>query len=334
MDFFLPTDSSVIENVPNAVRFQSRFDKVFPPSQLLVNCNFDSGNYMAQFKKKRNTTTQANEFLIFDKLTNDLNYPILIQTKEDAEVFSSNSKTIIYFGSSQQKPGTRVFPLDSLFRTLKTDTFVLTGLPDRVDYGALGTYELKFENFWHECKDNSEENCGPFEIDEYTNQQWNKTQCHEIKNLRLCELCFLQFFMLDAKKGKVIDRCQNGQSPNGLSVIKCTNECPRIRFMPNETKWSRQKYEEVFSGYTLCQSARKVTDYCHMNGTMKYYDDSQSSGLLTPDTSGTIFLFFYLRDENSADLNYEDNSNKTWKLKCVFIKMGWLYRKNDKENIY
>ena len=285
LDFYLPSAANIVENVPNAVRFHSRFFKQHPESQFLVNCNFDCGNYTAEFR----TDYPINDLLVFDELTNDLVYPILIQRKEDADLLSNDSRKIVYFGSSQRKPGTRVFPLDSLLRTIKLTTFVLPDLPDRVDYGALGTYEIKFKHFWHECEFEPKQNCGPFKIDQDTNDQWSQKQCHKLKNMRLCELCFLQFYSQDAKTGKVTKRCQNKQSPNGLDVIKCTNECPRIRFMVNETEWSRQKYEEVFSGYTLCQSARKVTDYCHMNGTMKYYDDSQSSGLLTPDTSGTTF---------------------------------------------
>ena len=292
MDFVLLGERSFIRNVHQNVRFRLSNLWYYTDQRMFSKCNFDF-DYTIVFN--HNTKGQDGfyrmdkiEYLIFDGMANKIVYPVMIQTEEEVKLeLEEGRKKLFYFGSSQISDSQRVFPADIFLRVITFETFVLTGLPDRVDYGAFGTNQLKFKQFLHECEKDTSTNCGPFEVDQNVNEQWKTRQCHQIQNQRLCELCFLQFYGLDAKSGEATDRCKNKQSLNGKQIMKCTNKCPRVRFMYNETEWSRQKYEEVFSDYKLCNSARKVTDYCHINGTMKHFDDNQSSGLLTPDTSGT-----------------------------------------------
>ena len=55
------------------------------------------------------------------------------------------------------------------------DKFVLGSLPQRVDFGALGITELKFNCFWYECIINDETRlCGNFQVDKQTNEVWQQ----------------------------------------------------------------------------------------------------------------------------------------------------------------
>ena len=130
---------------------------------------------------------------------------------------------MLYIARVDAGQGAHILPRDYLYGVSKFDKFVLGSLPQRVDFGALGITELKFNWFWYECIINDETKlCGNFQVDKQTNEVWQQMKCHQIKNSRICQLCFLQFYGLHSKKDRVIQRCENKDEPKNLQVVKCT----------------------------------------------------------------------------------------------------------------
>ncbi|XP_063724755.1 uncharacterized protein LOC134852852 [Symsagittifera roscoffensis] len=188
-------------------------------------------------------------------------YPIL---SEFDHKFHPN--LMLYIARVDAGQGAHILPRDYLYGVSKFDKFVLGSLPQRVDFGALGITELKFNWFWYECIINDETKlCGNFQVDKQTNEVWQQMKCHQIKNSRICQLCFLQFYGLHSKKDRVIQRCENKDEPKNLQVVKCTYDCPRMY-----DGVSDQQFADDFAGYVICDTKHQVAQSCYKNGTAKF----------------------------------------------------------------